>query len=43
MSEEKRSKKEANGEQVNATYTSTGVRAPWVMEQQTAPAKENLP
>mgnify|MGYP006900020584 CR=1 FL=1 len=25
-----------------ATYTSTGVRAPWVTEQQTAPAKANL-
>lgn len=25
------------------TYTSTGVRAPWVTEQQTAPAKANLP
>ena len=24
------------------TYTSTGVRAPWVTEQQTAPAKANL-
>lgn len=24
------------------TYTSTGVRAPWVMEQQTAPARANL-
>jgi len=23
-------------------YTSTGVRAPWVTEQQTAPAKANL-
>jgi hypothetical protein len=23
------------------TYTSTGVRAPWVIEQQTAPAKAN--
>ena len=25
-----------------ATYTSTGVRAPWVMEQQRAPARANL-
>jgi len=24
------------------TYTSTGVRPPWVTEQQTAPAKANL-
>jgi hypothetical protein len=24
------------------TYTSTGVRPPWVMEQQRAPAKANL-
>lgn len=24
------------------TYTSTGVRAPWVTEQQTAPARANL-
>jgi hypothetical protein len=26
----------------NCTYTSTGVRPPWVTEQQTAPAKANL-
>ena len=25
-----------------ATHTSTGVRPPWVTEQQTAPAKANL-
>ena len=28
--------------QKGKTYTSTGVRAPWVTEQQTAPANANL-
>jgi hypothetical protein len=27
---------------VKTTYTSTGVRAPWVTEQQIAPARANL-
>jgi hypothetical protein len=31
----------AIAERRQETYTSTGVRAPWVTEQQTAPAKAN--
>jgi hypothetical protein len=35
-------KRRANAAGGEDSYTSTGVRPPWVTEQQTAPAKANL-